>query len=171
MKFIVTMAVIASIALHADNIDSDSKSLYLGVGVSAETPIWYNSGWSGALTVGQPLVKLGAGWLGAEAELTRSLQDSSKNNIDFSVTTLTGYATYIWDIDTKLYFKPRVGVVYKKYDIEGGVWGSDANSEVGIAYGFGVGVRFTDNINLYADYTLIENSDLVHVTTGVEYHF
>jgi hypothetical protein len=136
MKIILTVALFTSIFIHADNIESDSKRLYLGVGVSAETPIWYNSGWSGALTVGQSLIKLGAGWLGAEAELTHSLEDSSKNNIDFSATTLTGYATYIWDIDPKLYIKPRVGVVYKKYDIDGGVWGSDSNNEIGIDYLF-----------------------------------
>jgi len=171
MRFFLTVAVVASIFLHAESIDNGSKGLYIGVGVSAETPPWYNSGWSGALSLGKPLIALGEGWLGAEAEVTHSLQDSSKNGIEFSATTMTGYATYIWDIDSTLYFKPRVGLVYKKYSIDGGDWGSDSSSEVGIAYGLGVGVRFTENITVYADYTLIENSDLVHVTTGVEYHF
>ena len=171
MKLILTMAMVTSLLLHAEGKEREEKNLYIGVGISAETPLWYNSGWSGALTIGKPLVKLGNGWLGAEGELTHSLQESSKNHIDFSATTFTGYATYIWNIDSKLYLKPRVGVVYKKYDIDSDIWGSDSNSEVGIAYGVGAGIRFSDNINLYADYTLLENSDLTHVTTGVEYHF
>jgi hypothetical protein len=171
MKIILTMAMIGTLFVHAENINSEAKSFYMGVGVSAETPIWYNSAWSGALTVGKPFMKIGEGWLGAESELTQSLEESSKNKIEFSATTLAGYATYIWDIDPKLYLKPRVGIVYKKYNIDGGIWGNDGSREVGRSYGMGIGIRFLDKLNLYVDYTLIENSDLVHLTTGVEYHF
>ena len=171
MKFFLTIAVTATIFGHAESVNNNSNSLYLGVGVSAEIPTWYNGSLAGALTLGKPLIKAGQGWIGAEAEVTNTLIDGSKNNVDFSATTLAGYATYIFDIDSKLYIKPRVGVVYKKYDINSEAWGTKSTTELGIAYGFGVGIRFTDNINIYANYTMVENSDLMHLTTGLEYHF
>ena len=170
-KSFLTMAVVAStILLQAETID-ETNSFYIGVGVSAESPIIYNDGWAGVLTVGKPFMRLGSGELGAEVEVSNSLQDSSKNSIDFSAKTVAGYATYIWDVDPKLYIKPRLGVVYKKYSIESDVWGDDSSNEVDIAGGLGVGIRILDNINIYTDYTLLEKSDFTHLTMGVEYLF
>ena len=173
MKIFLTIAVVAStMLLQAETIDEESSSnFYVGVGVSAESPLFYNDGWAGVLTVGKPFMKLGSGKVGAEVEVSNSLQDSSKNHIDFSATTVAGYATYIWDVDPKLYIKPRLGVVYKKYSIESDVWGDDSSNEVDIAGGLGVGVRLFDNMNIYADYTFLEKSDFIHLTMGVEYHF
>ena len=171
MKFFLTIAIASTILLQADTIDDESNNFYIGMGVSAESPVFYNNGWAGTLTVGRPLMKLGSGKLGTEFELSNSLQDSSKNHINFSAITVAGYATYIWNIDPKLYIKPRLGVVYKKYSIDSKVWGNDSSTEVEIAGGFGVGVRLFDNMNIYADYTLLEKGDFTHLTMGVEYHF
>ena len=172
MKVFLTTVIVSTILLQADTIDEKSNNFYVGMGLSAENPVFYNDGWAGVLTVGKPLMKLGSsGKVGAEVEVSNSLQDSSKNHIDFSATTVAGYATYIWDVDPKLYIKPRLGVVYKKYSIESDVWGDDSSNEVDIAGGLGVGVRLFDNINIYADYTFLEKSDFIHLTMGVEYHF
>ena len=103
MKFFLTIAIVSTVLLQADTIDEKSNNFYIGMGVSVETPVFYNSGWAGTLTVGKPFMKLGSGKLGAEVEVSNSLQDSSKNHIDFSATTVAGYATYIWDVDPKLY--------------------------------------------------------------------
>lgn len=170
-KIISTIALIATLSSTAIAHDDEIGGIYIGGGVSQESPLWYDSGLAGALNVGLPLMRLGRGVFATEAELTYSISSPSKNNIDFTATTVAGYATYIFDVAPRFYIKPRIGAVYRKYSIDGGIWGSDSSSGSGLAYGIGGGFRLIDKTDLYIDYTMLDGSDLTHLTVGVQYQF
>jgi hypothetical protein len=169
LSTITLTAIISSTAIASH--DDEIGGIYIGGGVSQESPIWYDSGMAGALNIGLPLLRLGKGVLTTEAEFTYSLSSPSRNGIDFTATTFAGYATYIYDLAPRFYIKPRIGAVYRSYSIDGGIWGDDTNSNYGLAYGLGGGFRLFEKTDLYMDYTMLDGSDLTHLTIGVQYQF
>ena len=174
MKSILTTVTILTFITSlsvAQAHDDEIGGIYIGGGISQESPLWYDSGLSGVLNVGLPLIRIGRGVLTTEAEFTYSISSPSRNNIDFTATTFGGYATYIFDIAPRFYIKPRIGAVYKSYSIDGGIWGNDTNSGYGLAYGIGGGFRLIDKTDLYIDYTMLDGSDLTHLTIGIQYQF
>lgn len=172
MKNILTTLTIVSIIISTVIAhDDEIGGIYIEAGISQEAPLWYDSGISGVLDIGLPLMRIDRGVLTTEAELTHSISSPSKNNIDFTATTIAGYATYIFDIAPRFYIKPRIGAVYKSYSIDGGIWGDDTNSGYGLAYGIGGGFRLIDKTDLYINYTMLDNSDLTHLTIGIQYQF
>jgi hypothetical protein len=164
---LITTLLLSLVIAHNDEIGG----IYIGGGLSVESPTWYDSGIAGELNIGLPLKRFGKGVLTTEAELSYSLSSPSKNDIDFTATTLGGYIAYIYDIAPRFYIKPRIGVVYRSYSIDGGIWGDDTNSNYGLAYGVGGGFRLIEQTNLYMNYTMLDESDLTHLSIGVEYQF
>ncbi|SFV54844.1 hypothetical protein MNB_SV-12-1869 [hydrothermal vent metagenome] len=170
-KILSTLTLLATLSSLAIAYDDEIGGIYIGGGVALESPLWYDSGVAGALNIGLPLMRLGRGVLTTEAELTYSISSPSKNNIDFTATTFGGYATYIYDVLPRFYIKPRIGVVYRSYSIESDLWGDDNSDGYGLAYGLGGGFRLIDKTDLYIDYTMLDNSDLTHLTVGIQYQF
>jgi len=170
-KIVSTIVLITTLTSTAIAHDDEIGGIYIGGGISQESPLWYDSGLAVDIDVGLPLIRIGRGVLTTEAELSYSISSPSKNGIDFTATTFAGYLTYIYDIAPRFYIKPRVGAVYKSYSIDGGIWGKDTNSGYGLAYGIGGGFRLIDKTDLYIDYTMLDGSDLTHLTVGIQYQF
>ena len=168
-KIILIIVLISSLAIS--NNDNEIGGIYIGAGVSQESPLWYDSGMAGELNIGLPLLRVGKGVLTSEVELSHSISSPSKNSIDFTATTIAGYITYIYDIAPRFYIKPRVGGVYKKYSIESDIWGETTNNSSGLAYSLGGGFRVIDKTDLYINYTMLDGSDLTHLSVGIGYQF
>ncbi len=170
-KILSTVTILTILSSLAIAHDDEIGGIYIGGGVSIESPMWYDSGMAGELNIGLPLLRVAKGFFSTELELTQSIGSSSKNDIDFTATTLGGYISYIYDIAPRFYIKPRFGIIYRKYSIDGEIWGDNSNSNYGFAYGLGGGFRWIEQTNLYINYTMIDNSDLTHLSIGVEYQF
>ncbi|NEW60057.1 hypothetical protein GSY74_02065 [Sulfurovum sp. bin170] len=170
-KILSTVTIIAIFSSAVIAHDDEIGGIYIGGGISLESPLWYDSGVAGALNIGLPLIRLGRGVLTTEAALTHSISSPSRNNIDFTATTFAGYIGYIYDVAPRFYIKPRVGAVYRSYSIDGGIWGSDTNSGYGLAFGLGGGFRLIERTDLYLNYTMLDGSDLTHLTVGFQYQF
>ena len=171
-KILSTITIISLLSSLAIAHDDEIGGIYIGGGLSMESPTWYDSGVAGELNIGLPLMRIGRkGVLSTEAELSYSISSPSKNDIDFTATTFAGYIAYIYDIAPRFYIKPRIGAVYRSYSIDGGIWGDTTNSSYGLAYGVGGGFRLVEQTNLYMNYTMLDGSDLTHLSIGVEYQF
>ena len=173
MKFFLILIVLILTSSLSIAHDDEMGGVYIGGGISQESPTWYDSGLAGELNIGIPIFRVNTkSVITTEAEVTYSIDSPSKNNIDFTATTVAGYLTYIYDIAPRFYIKPRVGVIYRSFDIDGGsLWGDDTNSNYGFSYGVGGGFRLFEQTNLYLNYTMLDNSDLTHLSIGVEYQF
>ena len=170
-KILSTITLIVILTSTSIAHDDEIGGLYIGGGVAIESPQWYDSGLAGELNIGLPLKRLGKGVLETEAELTHSISSPSKNNIDFTATTVAGYVTYIYDIAPRFYIKPRIGLVYRSFSIKSDLWGDDSSSGYGLAYGLGGGFRLIDRTDLFVNYTMLDNSDLTHLSVGLQYQF
>lgn len=143
---------------------------YAGAGLALENLTGYDMGFALVLNGGMTFddVDLGPGKLAAEGEFTYSMVAPSVGTVDASLMTLGGYAAYIYNVNKELYVKPRIGLIYKSIDY--GTWIGSV-SEIGIALGVGGGYKINKKMDAYADFTLIDGSDITHLTAGVEYHF
>ncbi len=106
-----------------------------------------------------------------EAELTTSVADG-----DFQAFGVKGD----WNIDTQalygvmkfgdsLYGKVKLGVL--REDVSASAGGVSADeSDSGLAWGLGGGVRVNDYLDVEAEYSQIE-SDAAFISVGVNYHF
>ena len=77
------------------------------------------------------------------------------------------HGAYTFNLTTRFYIKPRAGFIYRMYSIETG----DDVSETDFTFGVGGGVRLNPSLDIYADYTMIDGTDLTHITAGVQFHF
>ncbi|WOX04544.1 porin family protein [Microbulbifer pacificus] len=101
-----------------------------------------------------------SGW-GVEGELTGSLADGKAEyrywggnyGVDYSITTLAAYGTY--RSSGQIYFKGKLGVLSEtvKFSDDGD---SYSESDSGLSLGLGAGFNLSDNLNLEAEYTVVE---------------
>jgi opacity protein-like surface antigen len=94
--------------------------------------------------------------------------------------TLAAYGAYIYNVNSEFYIKPRAGFIYKhasvdvtaKVDEYAQTWsGSGSDSEFGISFGVGAGFNVSKELAVYADWTMIDTTDINHLTVGVTYKF
>lgn len=169
----------------------DTSKMYAGAGLAIESASNMDSGMALVLNAGLPIIEsdeVAPGTLAVEGEFTYSvvspswdysgtpyytgypdyrLSYTAGGTYDLTVMTLAGYAVYIFDIDEQFYVRPRIGLIYRSYDLDG----VTDKSELGIAVGLGGGYRVDRQIDIYLDYTLIDGSDLTHLTAGAVFHF
>jgi len=145
---------------------------YAGAGLALESVTDLDMGYSLVLNGGQTMdnIELGEGMLAIEGEFTYSMVAPSLGGYDFSTLSLAGYAAYIYAIDPQLYIKPRLGLIYRGYEATYGSY-SATDSEIGIAYGIGGGYRLNEQMDVFADFTMLDGTDLTHLTFGVQYHY
>ncbi len=151
---------------------------YAGAGLALENYSSLDMGFALVLDGGMTFddVKVGPGKLAAEGELTYSIvspsQSSFGTTIDYTIMTLGAYSAYIFDINKELYVKPRIGLIYKSVDASGSGFGAIAStSAIGLAFGVGGGYRLNKQMDVYADFNLVDGTDITHITAGVQYHF
>ena len=168
------LSVVASVALVSSaSFAMDTSKLYYGAGLALESASAFDSGFALVLNAGLPLedIKVGPGSLAVEGEFTYSMVPPSVGSLKFSAMTLGAYAAYTYDIDSKMYVKPRAGLIYRSYTMDVPFFGSVSNSEIGIALGVGGGYKLNETMDVYADYTMLDGSDLTHLTAGVQFKF
>lgn len=116
---------------------------------------------------------------GAEVELTKSVVDPKLNykgdagRDKVNVTTLAAYAVYRIPVTSKIYVKPRFGIIFP--NLGGAEYEGTSDSIVNsrdITFSSGIGGGFTvlDHLDIYVDYTVIGES-ITNYGAGVEYHF
>lgn len=120
MKKIVSgLAAAAVIATSGVASDVEIGQPYAIVGAGLE--MINNADMGIALIVGggAPVMDLGEGKLVAEGELTYSLMAPTveSTDIDFNVLTMGAYVGYQLDLDDGLFVKPRLGLLYRSYEI------------------------------------------------------
>lgn len=181
-KILSTVAAAAVLATSglANDASFDLDKAYLIAGVAIENADYAgvdtDMGLAIVLGGGLPVMKLGEGSLVTEAELTYSVMAPSADydfgyygsgSVDFTFMTLGAYAGWQYNIDKQYFVKPRVGLIYKSVDSDGG--GDD--SEIGLALGVQGGMKLNENLDLTIGLNLVDGMDLTHLTAGVQYHF
>jgi len=176
MKKILSAAV-ATALIATSSFALDTDKIYGGAGVALESANGFDSGFALALTGGLPVMpagEAGPGTLAVEGEFTYSIIPPAVGDFTFSAMTLAAYAAYTYDIDSQFYVKPRAGLVYRSYTADySSPFGkySDSTSEIGLAFGVGGGYKLNKKMDIYLDYTMLDGSDLTHLTAGVNYKF
>ena len=169
MKKILSTVVLATV-MATSSFAVDTTKLYGGASLALENADGLDMGLALVLNAGLPVVKggeIGPGTLAVEGEFTYSLMAPSVGAAELSVMTLGAYGAYIFDIDKQLYVKPRLGLIYRSYDIN---YGGDS-SEIGIALGAQAGYKLDKQLDLIVGLNLVDGTDLTHFTAGVQYRF
>ena len=108
-----------------------------------------------------------------EGEITATLDDPERAGADVSYYTLAGYAVYALPVTQTVDLRGRAGLLYYDADVSGTAGPfSFREDEDGIELSFGIGARFEVNneLDVIVDYTQIE-SDIDHLSAGIQYHF
>lgn len=96
-------------------------------------------------------------------------------SVDLKTTTFALYATGEFYLNSRFYIKPRAGAIYRSYAISGSVPSGYSvtvkDDEIGAAFGLGAGVKINPSLDIYADYTMVDGTDVTHATLGLQYHF
>jgi hypothetical protein len=172
-------AVIATSGM-AEDINFDSNKAYLVAGAALEMVDEYDMGVAVVLGGGIPFMQAGEGTLVAETELTYSVVAPSwdydfgyyggKGSVDATFMTLGAYAGWQYNLNQELFIKPRLGLIYRSVDIDvNGYDGSD--SEIGLAFGVQGGMKLSEALDVTVGLNLVDGSDIMHITGGVQYHF
>ena len=177
LSTIVATAILSTGAFSADFIDG---GIYGGVGMGIEdfsTYSAYDPGVTLVLNGGKPIIKLGPGTIGAEAEFTYTVIPMSYDyysDWDLTVMTLGAYATYTYDFNQQLYARAKAGLVARDYSWDYGnnryTTHPDSN-KVGEAIGIGAGYKFTNNMRAFADLISLGGGDLKQMNFGVQMSF
>jgi len=177
----VLSAVAISAILSTDVMGADfiKGGYYGGFGVGFEDYSTYSSidpGMTLVLNGGKPIIKLGPGTIGAEAEFTYTLIPLSydyNSDWELDIMTLGGYATYTFDHSDKLYSRVKLGIVHRDYSWDydnSSSWHSDYN-EIGVAAGIGAGYKLNSVMRIYSDLIVLDSTDLKQLNFGVQIGF
>ena len=181
MKKMITS--LATLALLTTSAVADENSFYAGAGLGLEMATDLDSGVALILMGGLPIVEKGVagpGLIAVEGELTYSVVSpsysytnfNSSNSVDYTFTTLAAYGVYTYDITEQLFVKGRAGLVYKSVDVSiSGYNGSGSTSEIGVAMGAQGGYKINDSLDVVGGLNLVDGTDIIHLTAGVQYHF
>ncbi len=120
--------------------------------------------------------------INVELELTKSLADASTSatypfigtvDMDASYLTLAGYAVYTMPLQDKLDLRARAGLLYESVSVSVSnplVSASADGTDTGLSFGVGLSYAFKKDMNIVADYTIIEQ-DISHLAVGVQVPF
>lgn len=173
-------AVAAATMMATSGLALDTSELYGGAGLAIETASGLDAGVALVLNGGLPVVEageIGPGSVAVEGEFTYSMLAPSYDygyldhhyTHDLTVMTLAGYAAYVYEINEEYYVKPRIGLIFRSYELDSSyTYGGDG---IGIALGVGGGYHLNDQMDVYVDYTRVDGGYLSHLTAGVVYRF
>ena len=106
-----------------------------------------------------------------EGEFTFTLIDPDRPGIEVSYFTLAGYGVYTHPVDDNFKLRGRLGLLYEDVDVTlPGTGISASDGDIGLSFGFGVTYKLDKQMNLIAEYTIIE-SDISHLSAGIQYRF
>lgn len=108
-----------------------------------------------------------------EGEFTTTIMDPDRSvagtTVEISYFTLGAYGVYTHPLNQYASLRGRAGMVYYDTDVSaGGIGGSDDGIE--LSAGFGITYDLNKKMDLIAEYTIIE-SDISHISAGIQYHF
>jgi hypothetical protein len=146
-------------------------NMYGSVGAAITTLSYWDSGVSLVATGGMKLDNVTPNFA-VEVEVSQTVVDPSSPNVstwDLSIFGLGAYAVYNFNIpNTPVTIKPRLGLNYESWSIEG-AW---AGSEVGttsLSYGVGASYPLSSGLSVYADFTDKGSSN--NIGAGVQMNF
>ena len=181
-KIVSSLAVAALIATSgvASDVNFDTDKAYLIAGVAAEMVDEFDMGVAVVLGGGVPFMKAGEGTLVAEGEFTYSVMSPSydydfgfyggSDTVEATFMTLGAYAGWQYNLSQEYFIKPRVGLIYKSVDYDiSGYPGSD--SELGLAFGVQGGMPLSKEMDLIVGLNLVDGSDIMHISGGIQYRF
>jgi opacity protein-like surface antigen len=178
-KILSTVAITATLSTSAIAADFIQGGYYGGAGIGFEdysTYSYIDPGMTLVLNGGKPIIKLGPGTIGAEAEFTYTLIPltyDTNSDWELTIMTLGGYATYTFDHSDKLYSRVKLGIVHRDYSWDydnSSSWHSDYN-EVGVAAGIGAGYKLNSLMRVYSDLIVLDGTDLKQLNFGVQIGF
>jgi len=182
-------SIVAAMVLTVTVSTASENNIYAGGGLAIQSADSFDSGIALVLNGGMPIMPagtVGPGTVAVEGEFTYSISDPEKRvrflgrsfDASISIMTLGAYAAYIYDINEQFYVKPRAGIIYRSYDADAGNFDAqdyevytNSDGEFGLSFGIGAGYRLSKEIDIYVDYTMIDGSDVTHLTAGAQYHF
>ena len=163
-KFLLTLAVLASMTYAEDTVSDQGLYAGAGIGIMA-TDDNGDAGLGLSLRAGVELDDVLEG-LGIQAELNKSFSDPENGaGRDIDVMTLATYATFDIDIpSSNVTLRPKIGVILPnmKDDID--------SRDVILSSGFGMTYEIEDNVRLYADYTVLGQA-ISNYSAGIEFQF
>ncbi|MEA1920301.1 MAG: outer membrane beta-barrel protein [Campylobacterota bacterium] len=146
--------------------------VYMGGGVAYESATDFDAGLASVVHVGLPIITRGQHRFAVEGEGSYSLVPASIHKSDLTTMSVAAYGVYRLNVTSRLYLKPRMGVLYRSYSLKSDALEIDGSgSEVDLAFSFGGGVHINRSLDVYVDLAMIDQSDLMHFTLGLEYHF
>jgi len=175
LSIVATSAILSTSAMSADFIQG---GYYGGAGLGVEdysTYSYMDPGYTLVINGGKPIIKLGPGTLGAEAEFTYTIVPLTydyNSDWELNIMTLGAYATYTFDFN-KFYVRGKVGPVYKDYtwDYNNNYVGHSDSSDVDVAAGIGAGYKINNTLRVYSDIIALDSSDLKQLNFGVQLTF
>jgi opacity protein-like surface antigen len=173
MNKIVSLFVAGALFASVSMADHRTEA-YLGAGVAMQNATGFDNGYAGVAFFGIPFYKNCRNMLSAEVEGTYTIVSPSVEQQDLTIGSAALYAAYFFNMSKRFFFKVRVGGIYRNYsyksDNSNDILPED-KSEMDISFGAGMGVRVNPSLDIYADYTMIDGTDLTHVTAGFIFHF
>lgn len=173
LKMITTASLTTALLLGVSSVSASNSEGY----INAQLGIPDVSGFSGGIAViatyGMPmskLIKKASNELQIEGEFTTTLlAEPSSGSLDASYYTFAGYAVYTHAAAPKFDIRARAGLLYESVEIDTG-FGTVSDTDIGISFGFGGVYKLRGNMDVIAEYTVIE-SDIAHLSAGVQMKF
>ena len=174
MKKIITILASTGLLVSSSSaVDFIKGQYYIGGGAAIESG-WSHYGIGGTLLLngGKPIIKLGPGTIGAEAELSYTLlasdYDDDYYDGSLKVLSLGLFATYKYDINKDFYIRPRFGPMFMSYSFDGYDYYDGAYSHGSAAIGIGIGYELTKNMNLFSDF-LVNSASYRRISVGLQF--
>ena len=152
------VSLIAMLVLSSNIFANDD--VYIGGGLALQDAMGYDTGVSIVLNFGVGIddIEVEEGNFGLEGELTHSIFSPSLNSVDVDFSSLAGYLTYFVDVNSNVYAKSKLGLLYIS---------SDGYDGVKPSLGIGLGYKYSNSVNFYTDYTIL-TSIVSNLTFGIQ---
>jgi len=166
-KFLSAVAVSAVLSTGAVAGD-----MYGSVGVAMTTLSYWDSGVSIVATGGMKLDNVTPNFA-VEVEVSQTVVDPSAPGVsswDLSILGVGAYAVYNFNIpDTSVTIKPRLGLNYQSWSVDGAGWGGAEAGDTSLSYGVGATYPLSNGLAVYADFT--DKGDSNNIGAGVQMNF
>ena len=160
MIFSSSLMAVEKKATKKDN-EKNSEKTYVGFGLGLTDATGFDTGYSLILNAGKSLPKVSEDF-GVEGTFTRTIVDPSRNNLDLSITTIAGYATYNFKLTPAVDLKAKGGVLYERLAT------SVTTDGFEVSFGFKVLYALESKKSIYLDYTIIE-ADIAIFSLGLQF--
>ncbi|MFO8024723.1 porin family protein [Thiohalophilus sp.] len=166
MKTLKTLTAVSLLAITGASYAESGDYMNLQLGISDVDG--FDEGLAAIATFGRPVPNVHENF-SVEGEFTTTIADPDTNGAEISYFSLGAYGVYTHPLNQYASLRGRAGLVYYDTDVSGdGRRGSDDGLDLSV--GFGVTYNLNQQMDLIAEYTLIE-SDISHLSAGIQYRF